>query len=934
MTLAPGARLGGYEVLGRIGAGGMGEVFRARDTRLNRDVALKILPEAFTHDPDRIARFKREAQVLASLNHPHVAAIHGLDEADGWQFLVLELVEGEDLAQRLLRGPIAVDDALPIARQIADALEAAHDQGIVHRDLKPANIKVRADGTVKVLDFGLAKAIDAAQGVSPSADRGHLATASPTITSPAMTQAGVILGTAAYMSPEQAKGRAADKRSDIWAFGCVVYEMLTGKRPFEGEDISDTLAAVLRGDPDWNALPANTPLHIRTLLRRCLQKDPRKRLPHVGVARLELDEDGASPPPAGAVTPAPARAAWRRAIPYAIAIAATTLITILLMQRLRPIEQPLAAPLHRLMIVPPATAAFVPGPTLGTTAYFAISRDGSRIVYVGQAPDGARSLYLRFLDQLDARQLPGTENAMEPFFSPDGEWVGFFVNANPILTLKKVAVRGGAATTMASFSGVPGGAFWRSDGDILLSLSSIGGPGIPQSLFVLPASGGTPRRLEALTGTLKRSYGMPNVLPGDAHMLVSIRTGQTHADAHVDVMSLDGKVVRTVIDNGYHARYVSPGHIVYLFGRNLMTVPFDPVTLQTNGVPSIPAENLGPPTARGDAMFDVSQTGVLVYASAGDNPDVRRTFMWVDRKGQEEVISAPPRAYTYPRLSPDGQRLALDVRDQQNDLWTWDLARHILSRVTVDAGLDYYPVWAPNNGRLAYASSRSGAFNLYWQNADGTGTAERLSESPNTQAPYCMTPDGKWLLYRDSTPTTGDDLAAISLTDLSTGTAKREVLPLIHTTFNERNGEISPDGRWIAYESDESGREEVYVRPFPNVDSGRWPISSGGGTRPAWARSGRELFYLVGQTPTPVALVRVAIDTSRGFSASAPEEVFEGQYYVDPRASARGRTYDVSADGLRFVMIKDIDPQRKPSPQPLIVVTNWVAQPAVATTRR
>jgi eukaryotic-like serine/threonine-protein kinase len=469
MPLTLGMRLGSYEVAAPIGAGGMGEVYRARDTKLNRDVALKILPAEFTVDGDRLARFKREAQVLASLNHPNIAAIYGLEESDGVQALVLELVDGSTLGERIAQGAIPLDDALPIARQIADALEAAHEQGIVHRDLKPANIKVRPDGTVKVLDFGLAKALEAPAGAGTSA------TMSPTITTPAMTQAGVILGTAAYMSPEQAKGRPADRRSDIWAFGCVLFEMLTGRRAFEGDDVSDTLAAVLRGEPDWALLPASTPTHIKKLLRRCVQKDPRKRLPHIAVARLDMDEPDAADVDTTAAPPR--RPLWIRAAPYVAAIAATIVVTALVLRRADVATT--AQPVQRLTITFPPTAAFQAANQSSvaanpvTTGTFAISPDGSRIVYVGQgAPNGARSLFVRFLDQLDPRPLPGTENAWDPFFSPDGEWVGFLVgNGAEPRTLKKVALRGGAPVAIASsLTGAPAGASWGRNDLIVFSM--------------------------------------------------------------------------------------------------------------------------------------------------------------------------------------------------------------------------------------------------------------------------------------------------------------------------------------------------------------------------------------------------------------------------------------------------------------------------------
>jgi serine/threonine-protein kinase len=782
---------------------------------------------------------------------------------------------------------------------------------------------------VKVLDFGLAKALESPAGVGTSA------TMSPTITTPAMTQAGVILGTAAYMSPEQAKGRPADRRSDIWAFGCVLYEMLTGKRAFEGDDVSDTLAAVLRGEPDWSALPASTPTHMKTLLRRCVQKDPRKRLPHIGIARLDIEERAAS---AGADTtaPPPRRALWLRAAPYVAVIAAVSVVTALVVGRAA--ISTAVLPVQRLMITFPPTAAFQPGNLSSVAANpvnqtsFAISADGSRIVYVGQsAPNGPRSLYVRFLDQLDPRPLPGTENASDPFFSPDGEWVGFLVGNGPDpRTLKKVALRGGAPVAIAaSLTGAPAGASWGRNDLIVFSMGlRLGGPTSPQSLYTVPAGGGSPQRI-AGGGTATAEHppvAWPDLLPDGRHMLVSVRTGPVYSQAHIVAMSLDGRIVRTVVDNGYHGRYVSSGHILYMFGGNLMAVRFDPMRLEIAGPPALLVENLGPATSRGDAAFDVSQTGVLVYAASITAPAApRRTLVWVDRKGHEETIPAPVRAYTYPRMSPDGRLLALDVRDQDSDIWTWDLSRRILARVTTDPGADYYPTWSPDGRRLAFASTRSGrGFNLYWQNADGTGAAEQLTNSTGVQAPYCFTADGKRLIFRDSDEKTGDDLLALTLGSAGASQNTPQVEPVVRTTFNETNAELSPDGRWVAYQSNESGRDEVHVRPFPNTSGGRWTISADGGTRPVWARNGRELFYLVGFSPNPVRLMRVEVTTASGFSADAPQLVFEGQYFADPRINVRGRTYDVSPDGQRFLMIKDTDrAEMVPAPPSMTVVLNW-----------
>jgi Tol biopolymer transport system component len=928
MVLSPGDRVGSYEVVAAIGAGGMGEVYRARDSKLNRDVAIKILPEAFLNDPDRLARFKREAQVLAAVNHPNVGAIYGFD--DGAHALILEFVDGPTVADRIAEGAVPLDEALRIARQIAEALEAAHDQGIVHRDLKPANIKLRPDGIIKVLDFGLAKAFEPPGGTSA------IATLSPTITSPAMTQIGVILGTAAYMSPEQAKGRPADKRSDVWGFGCVVYEMLSGKRPFEGDDISDTLAAVLRAEPDWTALPASTPAHIRTLLRRCLQKDPRKRLPHIGVARLEIDEGDAAAAAGAAGGDRPSRVIWLGA-GAAILATLVAVVTAIVVRQATSGTTSATRGVQRLSIGLPATAAFTPNGLEAGSNSLAISPDGSRIAYVATAADGKRSLYLRDLDQLDPRSLPGTDHAAEPTFSPDGEEVAFFVvelrgALPPNFSMKKVAVRGGAPVTLAaSLPGVPGGAAWTADDRIVFSVGTArGGPISPMSLFVIPSLGGTPRPLREASVKSNGAEAAPHMLPDGRHILVSIRTGPVYSEAHIDVMSVDGRSVRTVIENGYHGRYVASGHIVYMSATSLMAVPFDVARLETTGPPTLIAENVGRTSSRGDAPFDVSRTGVLVHGSISVAAAPRRTMTWVDRRGREEAVPAPVRAYMYPRISPDGTRVAIDARDESLDIWTWDLMRRILSRVTTDPAQDAYPVWSPDGRRLAFASPRGGlgaGFNMYWQNADGTGTPERLTDAPSSiQAPFSITPDGKQLIFRDQNQTgdTGDDMMMLSLDERPLTPKQRTLVPLVRTSFNEGNGEISPDGRWLAYQSNESGQNEVYVRPFPNTNTGRWTVSSGGGTRPVWARNGRELFYVVGATPNPVRMMRVAIESASTFAARAPQLLFEGRYFVDPGIAGRGRTFDISPDGQRFLMIKDAERiEPRATPQPLIVILNW-----------
>ena len=910
MALTAGSRLGPYEIQAPLGAGGRGEVYRARDTRLRRDVAIKILPEAFVADADRVARFEREAQVLASLNHPHIAAIHGLEDAGGQRALVLEFVDGPTLADRLAEGAMSLEDALPIAKQIADALEAAHEQGIVHRDLKPANVKIRPDGTVKVLDFGLAKALDPphpTQGLSRSS-----ASMSPTLT--AATQLGMILGTAAYMAPEQARGKPVDKRADIWAFGCVLFEMLSGRRAFAGEEVSDTLAFVITKDVDWNALPASTPAHIGRLLRRCLEKDPKKRLRDIGDARIELDglvhDEPATPSHASA---APRPSLSRRALPWVggtVVGAAAAAAVVWTLSRPAPVS---LRPVQRFVIDFPAS-----GPHVGDGGgggNLAISPDGTRLVFMG-IEAGRRLLFMRNLDQIDVQPIRGTDDANNPFFSPDGEWIGFFTApGTPGGKLKKVAVRGGPPLTIAD-ANIPTGTWARDD-----SIVFTRGTGANWSLFRVPAAGGGPMKLTTPNADQKEvRHGWPDVLPDGQHVLFSISPSPRDFDqASIAVLSLATGEYRTVVPQGYNARYVSTGHLVYALAGNLMAIPFDLDRLETTGSAVPVVEGVRGRISIGEVTFGISSSGFLVYSPGSMAAGVQRTMVWVDREGKEEPIPAPPRAYAYVRLSPDGSRVAMDVRDQENDIWAWDLVRRNLTRLTTDAGNDIFPVWTPDGARIIFGSDRASAGGIYWQPADGSGSAERLLEGQRQQSPNAITPDGKQLLFREapSSGPTSADVNALHLDD-------RRARPLLHTTFNEMNAELSPDGRWVAYQSNESGQQEIYVRPFPNVDSGRWTVSTGGGTRPLWSRDGRELFYLAGGD-SATRMMATPIQPGNTFAAGNARMLFEGPYYATftPGGNS-GRTYDVSLDGKRFLMIKNAAPTSSAAtPSSLVAVLNF-----------
>jgi serine/threonine-protein kinase len=918
----------------------MGEVYRATDSNLKRSVAIKVLPASVAGDADRLARFQREAEVLAALNHPYIATIYGFEKTPDFTVLVMELVEGEDLAQRLTRGAIPIDEALPIAKQIAEALEAAHEQGIIHRDLKPANIKVRSDGTVKVLDFGLAKALDPAAGSSPTMSM------SPTITTPAMTQAGMILGTAAYMSPEQAKGRAVDKRSDVWAFGCVFFEMLAGKRAFDGEDVTDTIAAVVRGEPDWSALPPDTTDQIRLLIKRCLEKDRKTRISDVSVARFLMTETMPSPQGAGAAVAAAPRGVRRRAILAAsiglAAVIAMLAIAVWVGTRLIPerAEQP-----ARFRIVPPPSQALAI-PVTSTDRDVAITPDGTHIVYRSGATDQTSFLTVRALNELDARPLPTTGGNREPFLSPDGHWIGFFTLGE----IRKVSMTGGPPITICKVTGTPRGASWGSDDRIVFAVAD------PRTgLLSVPAGGGEPKVLtHADTAKGEATHAFPFVLPGDRAVLFTIfsSANNTLDNAQVAVLDLKTGQQKTLIRGATDAAYVASstmgqaGYLIYAASGSLRAVRFDPARLEVVG-DAVPVVEQVMTTPAGEANFAISRQGTLVYVPGGvaGSQTAMRSLVWVNRQGKEEAIKAPPHSYAVARVSPDGTRLALDLRDQTNDIWIWDFGHQTLTPVNLDPAVDMSPVWTPDGRRIIWVSTRAGGNpNLYWQAADGTGAPMRLTTHIGTQFATSISSDGTAVAIfgtpdPGSTPNaptsarTTNTALDISVVTLSPGAGSPAVTKtLIQSGAAKTNPEISPDGHWIAYQSDESGQVQIYVRPYPNVDSGRWQVSPNGGTRPAWARSGRELFYL----DASGLLTSVAVQAQSGtqgipsFSASTPTKILETAYYLG--ASTRGfdlRAYDIAPDGQRFLMIKDAASTEQKAAAPtlgMVVVLNWIEE--------
>jgi serine/threonine-protein kinase len=888
MPLSAGTRLGLYEIVAPLGAGGMGEVYRARDTKLGRSVAVKVLPDAFALDPERVARFEREAKVLASLNHPHIAALHGMEESGDRHFLIMELVEGETLADAMSAGSrgaqraLEIDDALKIARQIAEALEAAHEQGIIHRDLKPANIKLRADGTVKVLDFGLAKALEPAAAVAADVS------ASPTITSPAMTERGVILGTAAYMSPEQAKGRAADKRSDVWAFGCVLYEMLAGRRAFEGEDISDTLATILKGEPDWSALPPDLPHAIRELIRGCLRKDRRERIGDISTALFLLNQPRAVTADTRVSAP---QSIWSRAIPVAIGVLMGGAVAAAMLWRPK---LPQAVMATRFAITLPQGQQL----TLPRQA-IAISPDGTRIVYAAD-----NHLYLRSMSEIEPRLISGSDGAMAPVFSPDGQSLLFFSDG----ALKRIPVSGGAGVTICTATVAPSGIAWGRDA--ILFAEPLDG------ILRVSSNGGKPEVVVPVDSPDALVQGA-QLLPDGATILFAImrRTTGTNWDrAQIMVQSLKTGERKPIIDGGSEARYVPTGHVVYLVSGTLFAVPFDLTKLAVTGsaVPIVEGVRRSTAIMGGGAHFAFSNSGSLVYVpgpiSAG-----QQDLMLFDRKGGVEALKLPPGSYVNPRVSPDGKRVAFDTSDKKEamvSIYALSGASSIV-RLTF-GGNNRYPIWAADGKRVAFQSDREGAPAIFWQPADG-GTAERLTkpDAGTSHVPESWSPTDSDTFLFSATKGTESSLWTFSIRD-------RKATPFdgVKSIMFPTDAAFSPDGRWVAYQIGEAGGGEAttYVEPFPPTGT-KYQIARGG--RPQWSRDGKELFYV----PAPGQFMAVSVRTQPALTFSNPVAVPRGFGIADPGSP---RPYDIMPDGrILGVGTSGQTAVGATGPAQIYVVLNW-----------
>jgi serine/threonine-protein kinase len=873
MSLAPGTRLGAYEITAPIGAGGMGEVYRGRDTKLDRDVAIKVLPETFASDPERIARFQREAKTLASLNHPHIGAIYGLEESNGIKALVLELVEGPTLADRIVQGPIPLEEALTIAKQIAEALEAAHEHGIIHRDLKPANIKLRSDGTVKVLDFGLAKAVEGSS-VRPDLS------ASPTITSPAMTLGGVILGTAAYMSPEQATGKPVDRRSDIWAFGCVVYELLTGARAFDGDSVSDTIALVLRADPDWTMLPAEVPQTLRIYLERCVEKRPQDRFQDVGDVRLALS--GAFDARVPATVPPKGRSTLTLAATASVLMALGALAGWIGRQP----QQQRPAPTRRFVVT--ASPALLARANINRD--FAVAPDGRHLAYFATL-GGKRQIYLRSLGTVEAQPLRDAERWYEPFFSPDGQWIG--VNDETDYTLRKIAITGGPPIPIAQIGKEITGATWGADGSIVFSTID------PDSgLWRVSADGGTPIPLtKPDTSHGENLHAWPEFLPGGRVVVFAVRTVTGSKIVALDVASGEQKVL---LPSGTAPRYSSSGHLLYGVDDAIFAVPFDAASLALTGQPVAIADgvNVKP---NGSMDFAVSQDGTLAYIPGSDTSG-RRRLLWIDRNGKVEPLGAPPRRYVSARLSPDGARVVLDARDNPAQVAIWDLRRSVMTPLSKDSELDLMPIWTRDGSRIVMTSVHSGVRDVVMRAADGTGTTHELTSGPLEKMIDDVSPDGSTLLFTEASANGGFDIKMLRLDE-------KKSVPLLQTKWWERNAAFSSDGSLIAYQSDESGGQEIWVRPFPDVNTARERVSTDGGVHPVWA--GRELLYV---TPTN-RMMSATVSTTPTLRASTPKLVMQLPEY---HFGLFSRPYDITPDGKRFLMI-----EKSSESDSVVVVLNW-----------
>jgi len=888
-----------YRIAEKLGEGGMGVVWKATDTTLDRDVAIKILPDALAQEPERLARFEREAKSLAALNHPNIAAIHSVHEASfdqgSLRFLAMELVSGEDLSERLERGPIPINEALEITAQIATGLAAAHAAGLVHRDLKPANVRLTADHKVKVLDFGLAKAWGG-DAASASADP----SLSPTMTS-AGTMAGMILGTAAYMSPEQARGYAVDQRTDVWALGVILYEMITGRRLFEGETVSDILAGVLKTEPDFGHLPPATPPAARRLLRRCLQRDPQQRLHHMGDVRLELEEARAEPaPPAeGDATRAPARASSGRERLAWVAVV-VALLAVLAALALQPNSTP-KPPLIQSTLMPPAGWDFAPGPPL------AVSPDGLQVAFVAyprsdneEVADRSIGIWIRNLASTESRRLIDADTDSNPFWSPDGRWIGFFADGK----LNKIEADGGPIIPICDAGDGRGGT-WNEAGTIVFQREW------NEGLMTVPAGGGTPQPLTTLDkDRFHIAHRWPHFLPDGRHFLfyvVSTTNPVTSEHSGIYVGSLESDQTRFLLKTESRASYAA-GHLLYRAGSTLMAHPFDLSALELTADPyPIASDVTGGAISWGGAQFGVSEDDVLVHMRGTQSSNTVLT--WRDQDGNVLDTIGEPDNYWSPVLSHDGSRLAVEIGTDASDIWIIDLERNSRTRFSFDTASDRYPLWSPDDDRLAYASAQNAEGEIWVRRTSGRGDAQLVFTANTSIALTDWSSDGRWIFF-DYQHLTGDNDLDVWMLDMQTLETKEYVAG----KFAQGEARLSPDGRWVAYSSNESGTNEVYVQGFPEAD-GRWMVSNDGGARgayaPIWSDDGRELFYMRGNSA-----LKIPLTPDTGFSFGTPKTLFGLMV-----KSGGGSALVVTDNGQR-ILCNELPPA-DPSKSGARLIQNW-----------
>lgn len=884
MPLSSGSQLGPYHILAPLGAGGMGEVYRATDARLRREVALKVLPEAVATDPQRLSRFAREAQLLAALNHTNIAAIYGFEESSNTHALVMELVEGITLAERIKQGALPLDEAIPIARQIAEALEYAHERGIVHRDLKPANVKITPDGTVKVLDFGLAKALSDERAPTDI-------TNSPTLTQ-AATQAGLILGTAAYMSPEQARGRSVDRRADIWSFGAVFFEMLTGKMAFQGESISDTIAAVIRSDPDWITLPQSLPASVRQLLARCLHKDVKQRLQSIGEARIALEKASVTGDLGVAAlsdrilspTPTVSRAVtWMAGVSLVLLLLALGFVLGKVIGR----AATPSSSVIRFAVPPP------PSTTIGSMGRraLAISPDGTRIAIRASTSDGPR-LFLRDMNASTPTPIPGTDGAADPFFSPDGKWLAFFLNGK----LKKMAVDGGTPLALSDDVQEGYGAIWGADQSIYYA------PSLSSGILRASTKGGSPQpvtKLQPDKGEL--AHITPQLLPGEKTILFTVWMGGNVDDGPLVAQRLDTGERVTLVPNGFDARFVAPNHLLYLRSGNLMAVEFDPDKLTVTGTPATVVQDVAMHSGVGGAQYDISPNGTLVYINGGKQA-TENTLIWAVHDAKPEALPVKPNLYQSPRFSPDGKLLALTVRLPDPDIWIYDIDRGTMRRITFAPGEDELPVWSPDGKRLAFSSH--GRKQAFLVPADGSGQEESLFHYDLPFHLDSWSPDGKLIAYERQSSSGQWEIWMLPME------GDRKPYPYLQTPFRESHPAFSPDGRWLAYDSNESGRSEVYVQRFPGPGE-KVQASTDGGHHPVWSHDGRSLIYENSGT-----LWAVEITASPSFRAGKSRVLYQADIWND----AAGPNFAIAPDGRHLAVVERA---KDPYSGNINVVLNW-----------